>query len=250
MKVISIMNIKGGVGKTVSTINIAACLRLMGKKVLVIDLDPQSNATQYLNLYDPKLRSTYDVLMGDCDKSVIRNSNDIDLVPANIKMVTCENEIMNDTRKSRENRLRKFINSLNESYDYVLLDCPPALGVLSTNALVASTHVLVPIKPDRFSIDGLEYLIETIFEVQNEFNSGLQLLGVFVTMDNSTTPNKEIKEELRAALDSKFFDATIRNNVAVIKSTLKQMPVVNMSKKSNSSKDYMRLCEEVLASVE
>lgn len=249
MKVISILNIKGGVGKTVSTINLAACLVIKGMKVLVIDLDPQNNATQYLNLYDPNLKSAYDVLLGDYDHSVIRNSNGIDMVPANIKMVTLNNQIMNDTKRSRENRLKKFIDSLNESYDFVLIDCPPSLDILSTNALVASTHVLVPIKPCRFAIDGLEYLIETVFEIQNEFNSKLQLLGVFVTMDNSTKTNKEIKEELKEALGSKFLETAVRNNVAVIKSTSKQIPVVNMSKGSNSSKDYISLCEEVLASV-
>lgn len=251
MKVLSLMNIKGGVAKTVSSVNFAACLVEKGYRVLLIDLDPQSNATNYLQRYDFKGPSTYDVLMGGVELDVIKESYGINLVPGNIKMIIAENEIMNDTRRSRENRLKKFIKKVEDEhlFDYVIIDCPPSLGVLSTNALVASTHVLVPIKIDKFGIDGLEYLLETVFEVKEELNPGLEFLGAFITMDKPTKVNKEIKEQLREVLQSRLLKSSIRENVAVIKSTILQTPVVIMDPKANASKDYRALCEEVVGLV-
>lgn len=248
MKIISMLNIKGGVGKTVSTVNLGLCIAETGKKVLIIDLDPQANATQYLNKYNPELKSSYDVLMGNVDGEVIVQTEyeNLSIVPSNIQLIMAESEILSDTRKARETRLKKFINGLS-GYDYVLIDCPPSLGMLSTNALVASTDVMVPIKIDKFALDGFEYLIETICEIKEEFNPELKVLGAFVTMDKATTVNKNIKEELNEALGKDFFSSSIRENVAITKSTFAQIPVVVQSKKSNSAKDYRKLCEEVLS---
>lgn len=242
MKVISVLNIKGGVAKTTSTVNIAALLASKLNKVLIVDLDPQSNATKYLDMYSADTKGTYEVLRGE-DVQPIKTSFKVDLLPSNIRLIMSESEILSDTRRSRENRLKKWLDK--QEYDYVFIDCPPALGTLTTNALVASDYVLVPLKIDKFALDGFEYLLDSIEETKQEFNEKLKLLGVFVTMDKHTKINKEIKEDLTNALGDKFFKQTIRENVDVIKSTFYNAPVVISRPKANASKDYINLVKEL-----
>lgn len=242
MKVVSIINIKGGVAKTTSTVNIAALLASKLNKVLIVDLDPQANTTKLLDMYSPEEKGTYEVLRGE-DVKPIKTSFKVDLLPSNIRLIMSESEILSDTRRSRENRLKKWLDK--QEYDYVFIDCPPALGTLTTNALVASDYVLVPLKIDKFALDGFEYLLDSIEETKQEFNEKLKLLGVFVTMDKHTKINKEIKEDLTNALGDKFFKQTIRENVDVIKSTFYNAPVVISRPKANASKDYINLVKEL-----
>lgn len=241
MKVISVLNIKGGVAKTTSTVNIAALLASKLSKVLIVDLDPQANTTKLLDMYSQE-KGTYEVLRGE-DVQPLKTSFKVDLLPSNIRLIMSESEILADTRRSRENRLKKWID--NQEYDYIFIDCPPALGTLTTNALVASDYVLVPLKIDKFALDGFSYLLDSIEETKQEFNDKLKLLGVFVTMDKHTKINKEIKEELASALGDKFFNQTIRENVDVIKSTFYNAPVVISRPKANASKDYIELVKEI-----
>lgn len=256
MKVISIVNIKGGVGKTVTTVNLAACFGGIGKKVLVVDIDPQSNATQYLNRYDIKGQelSTYDVLI---EKSLDVNSAiantgiaNVDIIPGNIKLAACENEIINNTMRSRETRLIKALRNIEKDYDYILIDCPPSLSIFTTNALVASDYVLVPIKIDQFAIDGLGYLIDKIYDIKDEFNPVLEFLGAFITMDKRTAVNREIKKDLKEILKDKLLKTTIRENVKLVQSTFEQKPVITFAKNAASSKDYKILSQEVIEHVE
>lgn len=247
MKIIAMLNIKGGVAKTVSTVNVAVCMAKRGHKTLIIDLDPQANATKYLNKYEPKKPSSYNVLMGTRENVVVDTEyENLQMVPSNIDLIMAEPEILSDTRKARETRLRKFINNLKCEYDFIFIDCPPSLGMLSENALSAATDVMIPIKIDKFALDGFEYLVETISEIKDEFNPDLNILGAFVTMDKATTVNRDIKKDLKDALNDVFFDCSIRENVAVTKSTFKQVPVVINNPKSNAAKDYEKLSEEIL----
>lgn len=246
MKVISFLNIKGGVGKTVSIVNIAAELGKQGKKVLVIDLDPQSNSTKYFRMYDPNINGAYELLLGMDVPVQLTTYEGVWIIPANIKLIVSEAEILADTKRARETRLKKWINSkTQDTFDYILIDCPPSLGMISTNALTASDYVLVPLKIDAFSLDGFEYLLSSIDSVKEEFNSKLKLLGVFVTMDRATTINREIKEELRSELGDLLFKQCIRENIDVIKSTFESIPVVYFNKRANASMDYKRLVEEM-----
>ncbi|NOW85951.1 chromosome partitioning protein [Clostridium beijerinckii] len=246
MKIISFLNIKGGVAKTTSCVNVAAELGRQGKKVLIIDLDPQSNATKYLNVYNPNTKGTYELLAGEdvpIQGTIYKN---LWIVPANINLIMSEAEILADTKKARETRLKKWLNSKKEdSFDYILIDCPPSLGMLSINTLAASKYVVVPLKIDKFALDGFEYLMGSIQGVKEEFNDELKLLGILVTMDRSTTINREIKQELKEELGDMLFKQTIRDNVDVIKSTFNSTPVVYFNIRANASKDYKSFVEEM-----
>lgn len=248
-EVISFLNIKGGVAKTVSTVNIAAELGKQGFKVLVIDLDPQSNATKYLGLYYPNSLGSYNVLKGDDVGVTITEYDNVWLVPANINLIASESEILADTKKARETRLKKWLDKSPNQFDYVLIDCPPSLGMISINALAASNFVLVPLKIDKFSLDGFEYLINSINSVQEEFNSELNLLGVFVTMDRATKINREVKEELKEELGELLFKQSIRENVDVIKSTFETTPLIYFNNRATAAKDYKALVSELLCRI-
>ena len=246
MKIISFLNIKGGVAKTVSTVNVAAELGKQGYKVLIIDLDPQSNATKYLNMYDSRIRGSYELLSGEDVSVSITKYDGVWLVPGNIKLIASESEILADTKRARETRLRKWLSSKpQDTFDYVLIDCPPSLGMISINALTASDYVLVPLKIDKFSLDGFEYLINSINSVKEEFNENLNLLGVFITMDRATKINREIKEELKGELGEKLFNQTIRDNIDVIKSTFESTPLIYFNNRANAAKDYKALVDEL-----
>lgn len=247
MKVISFLNIKGGVGKTTSTVNIAAELGRLGYEVLIIDIDPQANATNCIpHTVNDNQIDTY-TLLNECNNYTGSTTTykNISLVASNINLIKVESKL--DINNITENSLRKWVEEVPEgSYDFILIDCPPSLGMLTTNALVASHYVLVPIKIDNFALLGLDYLISSIEQVKQDFNQDLKLLGMFVTMDENTNINKEIKKDLAQAFQNKFFKQTIRKNVDVVKSTFEMIPVSYFNIKSNAAKDYKELTREVL----
>lgn len=248
MKKLSIFNIKGGVAKTTSTANLGAVLAQEGKKVLLIDLDPQSNLTKLFKSYSMEDKSVSDVLLDkDLDiKEVIKSTDfeNIDIIPSNLTLAFAERKILLDVSRSQQNRLMKALSKINE-YDYCLIDCPPALNMITINALCTSDDVIVPIKIDKFALDGLEYLLESIDQIKEEFNPNLNFKGCFVTMDNATTVNREIKEILKKLLGDKMFKTTIKNNIKVVESTFNECPVVFNYKKARASVNYKDLCKEV-----
>lgn len=248
MKKVSIFNIKGGVAKTTSTANLGACLAQEGKRVLLIDLDPQSNLTKLFKSYNINDLSISDLLIDkNLDASTVIKVTDfknIDIIPSNVALAFTEKKILLDVNRSQQNRLRKVLAKV-EGYDYCLLDCPPSLNMITVNALVSSDEVFVPIKIDKFALDGLEYLLESIDEIKEEFNPNLNFKGCFITMDNATTVNNVIKQTLKDLLGDKFFKTTIKQNVKVIESTFEECPVVFSSKKARASINYKELCKEV-----
>ncbi|WP_244833395.1 ParA family protein [Clostridium sp. BJN0001] len=246
MQIISFLNIKGGVAKTTSCVNVAAELGRKGKKVLVIDMDPQSNATKYLNSYDSNVKGTYEMLKGEDVPIQGTAYKNLWIVPANINLIMSESEILSDTKKARETRLKKWIKSKRSGeFDYILIDCPPSLGMLSINALSASDYVIVPLKIDKFALDGFEYLMGSIKETQEEFNENLKILGILITMDRATRINREIKAELQEELGDMLFKQSIRDNVDVIKSTFNTTPVIYFNQRANASRDYKKFVEEL-----
>lgn len=248
MKKVAIFNIKGGVAKTTSTANLGACLSEKNKKVLLIDLDAQSNLTKLFKAYSMDDLTISDVLLNkDLDINTVIKKTDfenIDIIPSNLKLAFTEKKILLDVSRSQQNRLSKALEKLNE-YDYCLIDCPPSLNMITINALCASDEVFVPIKIDKFALDGLEYLLDSIEEIKDEFNPTLNFRGCFVTMDTATTVNKVIKKELKQLLADKMLNTTINQNVKVIESTFEECPVVFSNKKARASVDYKNLCKEV-----
>lgn len=249
MKKISMLNIKGGVAKTTSTINLAAILANEGKKVLVVDIDPQSNSTIVFKNYDINALSISDVLLQKEINitEIIKETEyeNIDILPSNISLAFTEKKILLDITRNQQNRLKKALDLVEKEYDYCIIDCPPSLNMITINALVASDEVIVPIKIDKFALDGLEYLLQSIEEIKEEFNPNLIFKGCFITMDSATTVNKEIKKALKSILKDKLFDTSIRQNISVVESTFEQMPVIEYKQNSNASKDYKLLAKEV-----
>ncbi len=176
MKKLSILNIKGGVGKTTSTINLASTLAEEGKKVLIVDIDAQSNSTMLFKAYDIDALSVSDILL---DKNinvedVIKGTDfdNIDVLPSNISLAFTEKKILLDVTRNQQNRLKKALEQVEDKYDYCLIDCPPSLNMITINALVASDEVIVPIKIDKFALDGLGYLLDSIDEVKEIYKTG------------------------------------------------------------------------------
>jgi len=248
MYVVSFFNIKGGVGKTTSTVNYAACLSEKDKKILVIDLDPQANATKSFNCYSIDNLCTTDVLLEKelSIKEVIKHTeyNNIDMLPSNITLAAADRSILTDVSRSQQNRLSKALNEVKNDYDYVLIDCPTTLNTVTINAMVASDDIVVPLKIDKYALDGLELVLNNIEEVKQEFNEKLNFKGVLVTMDRNTRVNTQIKDVLKDQLGDKLLKTTIRNTNAVNESTF-DVPLVFSNKKSTASVDYQKSTEEI-----
>lgn len=247
-KVVTILNLKGGVGKTSSAVNLSTSFALMGKKVLIIDTDKQSNSTQYLDRYDESMKSTYHVFTGQCTlKEIIRETSiqGLDIAPATVKLV----EIRDSHLKSKYDIISKQINRLE--YDYIFFDCPPDLNPIVDNVLASSTDVIVPIKLDNWALLGFGYIIEKIQEIQINYNPNLRFTGAFITMDKARTKvSKESKKHLEDNLGSDLFKTCIRDNSQLVVSTFFQKPVVIYDKNCNSSKDYFNLANELLQKIQ
>ena len=250
MKKIAVINIKGGVGKTISTVNIGAVLAKKNNKVLIVDLDPQGNASQLVKSYGKSDMGISNVFLEkkfETQKAIIKTEHkNIDIISANINFAFAESKIITDTSRQQQFILRKALEQIEGMYDYCLIDCPPNIGVVTINALTASDQAIVPIKIDQFALDGLDYLLSTIFEIKEEFNPNLNFLGSFITMDNNTSVNKGIKEHLNNNAVLKMFETSIKTNVKVPESTFNQMPVVYTDPKAAASIGYNNLTEEIL----
>lgn len=249
MITIAIFNQKGGVAKTTTSLNLANGLANEGKKVLLVDMDGQSNATKHLKRYDPKMPSICDLLLNkDMDVvDVIQDTEieNLDILPSSIKLIKSENLVANESF-SREMKLKKILKNVEKDYDFCIVDCPPSLGIYVSNVLVAASYVITPMKIDQYALDGFSNLMEAIEGVKEELNPRLKFMGVVITMDEATTINKDIKEMLNEQLPNQIFKTTIRRNVDVTKSTFTGKPVVGFNPKARASKDYISFTKEVM----
>eukprot|EP01132_Coremiostelium_polycephalum_P013008 gene13008-15884_t len=226
MKIIAVINHKGGTGKTTSTLNIGAGLARAKKKTLLIDIDPQSNLTEGLGFRDVKV-SIYDSIKEDAPLPIEPVSEYLDLVPSSLDLLGAEIELV--SRLGRETILKRLLKNIAEKYDYVLIDCAPALGMLTVNALVAADTVLIPLEAEYFAYRGIDRLVSIISDVRTHYNEHLTIGGVFITKINPRRViTEQITESIKKYFNDKLFDTSIRINVALVEAQLKGI----MAKKS------------------
>jgi len=248
-KVISIFNQKGGVGKTTTNVNLCAALALKGKKVLSIDIDPQGNSTSGFGINKNQLEYTiYDVLIEDYDINKIIHKTEIenlDLVPANIQLAGAEIELTNT--KHREKTLKEKMSLLDKEYDFIIIDCPPSLGLLSLNALTASHTVLIPIQCEYYSLEGVGQLIDTVKLVKKNLNPKLDIEGVLLNMfDGRTNLSVQVVEEVKKYFKDKVYRAVIPRSVRLAEAPSFGQPIMIYDEKSKGSIAYLKLSEEII----
>ena len=248
-KIIAFANQKGGVGKTTTAINVAASLAVSEFKTLLVDLDPQSNATTGLSeMFAPNGTTIYDVLIREKPMSKgIRKTvlEYLDLVPSTHDLVGAEIELVGMI--AREYRLRDCIKRQVKKYDYVLLDCPPSLGLLTLNALSSSDSVLIPIQCEYFALEGLSQLLQTIRLVQRHLNTKLDIEGVLITMyDGRLNLSRQVEKEVRQYFNGKTFKTVIRRNVRLGEAPSFGKPILLYEANSPGAQDYLTLVQEML----
>ncbi|MCL5034871.1 MAG: AAA family ATPase [Bacteroidetes bacterium] len=248
-KIIAVANQKGGVGKTTTTVNISACIAALEHKVLLVDIDPQSNATSALGFdREQPHSSTYDILIGssEADGAVKDTAlsflklmpSDIDLVGAEVELVETEN---------RESLLRNALTRVKENFEFVFIDCPPSLGLLTVNALVAADSVLVPVQTEYFALEGLGQLLNTISIVKRNLNPGLELEGVLLTMfDSRLKLSNQVVGEVRRYFEDRVFHTVIARNVRLSEAQSFGKPIILYDAGSLGAKHYMELTREFL----
>ncbi|MDE6953087.1 MAG: AAA family ATPase [Erysipelotrichales bacterium] len=250
VKIIAITNQKGGVGKTTTSVNLSAALAYLGKKVLLIDIDPQANATQGIGIDRIRLEYTvYDAITQDVPlKNIIVHSDveNLDVIPANIDLAGVELEL-SQMKTGREQRLKKALKDVKDGYDYVIIDCPPALGLLNTNALTAAHSVLIPVQCEYYALEGLTQLLNTILLTQNVFNEDLTIEGVLLTMlDLRTNLGIEVSQEVRKYFKEKTYETAIPRNVKLSEAPSEGLNIFDYDKNSEGAKAYAKLAREVV----
>ena len=254
-KIISLVNQKGGVGKTTSSINLSASLGKLGKKTLLIDLDPQGNATTGLGINKGEISySVYDVLTGDTDikNAIIKTRfTNLSILPATINLAGIDIELVEkayqDSNFKKNNQLKKSLESIENYYDYIIIDCPPSLGLLTTNALVSSNSVIIPVQCEFFALEGITQLLNTIIMTQTRLNPGLKIEGVLLTLlDSRTVLGLEVVEEVRKFFKEKVFNTIIPRLIRLVEAPSHGEPIIEYDPLSRAAEAYLNLAKEVI----
>ena len=254
-KVIAFVNQKGGVGKTTSSINLAASLGLLGKKTLLVDLDPQGNSTTGVGINKGELAgSVYEVLTDKADiKNIVVNTKfkNLYLLPASINLAGVDMELMEMSRANSEfvpqKQLEKHMNTIKNYFDYIILDCPPSLGLITTNALAASNSVIIPVQCEFFALEGIMQLLNSIMIAQKKLNPSLDIEGVLLTMlDNRTNLGLEVVEEIKSYFKEKVYDTIIPRLVRLSEAPSHGKPIIAYDPQSRGTEAYLNLAKEVI----
>lgn len=248
-RIIAVANQKGGVGKTTTAINLAACLSEKGKKVLLIDMDPQGNATSGIGVDKTELEYTiYDLMIGESSigDCIIKNVyKDMDLIPTSVDLAAAEIELIGVERK--EFILKDEIDFIKDSYDFIIIDCPPALSMLTINAMTTADSVIVPIQCEYYALEGLSQLMHTINLVSERLNPTLDIEGIVFTMfDGRTNLSNQVVENVRYNMGNNVYDSVIPRNVRLAEAPSYGMPIIQYDPKSTGAEAYMALADEVI----
>lgn len=247
-KIISVANQKGGVGKTTTTVNLSAGLANRGKKVLIIDADPQGNATSAVGVDKECELSTYDVLVNEVDMSEViqaTSTRKLDICPSNINLAGAEVQLV--SMVSRELRLKEQLDKIKGNYDYIFIDCPPSLGLITLNAFTASDSVLIPVQCEYFALEGLGQLINTINIVKKHLNKEIYIEGAVLTMyDLRTNLANQVVKEVKRYFEDKVYKTVIPRNVKLSEAPSYGMPIITYDPKSKGAKAYDKLAKEFI----
>ena len=250
-KIIAVANQKGGVGKTTTTVNLSACIAQQGKRVLCVDIDPQGNSTSGYGIPKRSVKnSVYQLLIGEGDPSscVLHTKYRVDLIPSNIQLSGAGIELVALDR--RESRLREGIAQLAQKYDFIFIDCPPSLSLLTLNALTASDRLIIPVQAQFLAMRGMAKLMQVVHKVQQRLNSDLSIAGVLITQyDGRKNLNKSVSELVQETFQGKVFSTHIRNAITLAEAPTQGQDIFHYAPKSAGAEDYEKVCNELLTEI-